>query len=166
METGRINFANLQTSGYDTEIVYGFDLLNGAMVLRANATYLDSLVEFRSAFDPTTSDDEKGEIQRPEWAGNFSATWGGESLTLGYQGRYMGNQLHRLVEVNAAGSFDNATTGANWTHNLSASYEISEKLAVNGGIQNFTDEAPYATQPAFPTGLRGRYFFFGVTATL
>jgi iron complex outermembrane receptor protein len=166
METGRINFANLVTSGYDAEIVYGFDLLKGGVVLRANATFLDELTEFRSAFDPSTSDDEKGEMQRPEWAGNFNATWAGERLTLGYQGRYMGNQLHRLVEVNEAGSFDNATTGTNWTHSLSGTYDVTDKLAVNGGIQNLTDEIPFATQPAFPTGLRGRYFFFGVTARL
>jgi outer membrane receptor protein involved in Fe transport len=156
----------LQTSGYDAEIVYGFDLFNGGIVLRANATFLDDLTVFRSAFDPSTSDDEKGEMQRPEWAGNFTASWGGDRLTLGYQGKYMGNQLHRLVEVNAAGSFDNATTGTNWTHSLSGSYEFTDNLAVNGGIHNFTDERPFATQPAFPTGLRGRYFFFGVTARL
>ena len=33
-------------------------------------------------------------------------------------------------------------------------------------IQNVSDERPFRTQPAFPTGLRGRFFFFGATVTL
>jgi outer membrane receptor protein involved in Fe transport len=166
METGRINFAALTTSGYDAEVVYDFDLFDGSMTLRANATFLDELLEFRSAFDPTSSDDEKGEILRPEWAGNFSATWGNSNLTLGYQARYMGNQLHRTVEVNEAASFNNANTGSLWIHNVSGNYAISDRYTVYGGIQNFTDEQPFDTQPAFPTGLRGAYFFAGVTVNL
>ena len=101
-----------------------------------------------------------------KWAGNFSATWGNERLTFGYQARYMGNQFLRLVEVNEAASFDNGTSGVLWIHNLSGNYVISDKFTVYGGIQNLADEQPFATQPAFPTGLRGRYFFAGVTATL
>lgn len=166
LQTGQINFAALETSGYDAEVVYQFDLLSGGITLRANATLLDELTVFRSAFDPTTADVEKGEIQRPEWAGNFSARWGGDQFSIGYHGRYMGNQLHRTVEDNAAASFDNASSGVKWTHDVSANYEFSDRFTVYGGIQNFTDEEPFATQPSFPTGLRGRYFFAGVTATL
>ena len=166
LRTGQVNFAGLESSGYDMEIVYDFELFNGDVTLRANATYLDELVEFRSAFDPTLANDEKGEMQRPEWGGNFSARWGGDRLSLSYAAKYTGDQLHRGVEVNAALSFDNADAGTRWVHDLSANFEISDRFTVYGGIQNFTDEQPYATQPAFPTGLRGRYIFAGVTATL
>jgi len=166
LQTGQINFATLETSGYDAEILYQFELFNGGVSLRANATFLDELTEFRSAFDPSSADNEKGEIQRPEWAGNFSAGWSGERLSFRYHGRYMGNQLHRTVEDNEALSFDNAFSGVQWTHDVSANYAISDTLSINGGIQNFTDERPFATQPSFPTGLRGRYFFAGVTARL
>ena len=166
MQTGQINFAALQTSGWDMELLYDFDLFDGNITLRANATYLEDLLEFRSAFDPTTADDEKGEIQRPEWAGNFSATWANDRLTFGYQARYMGDQLHRLVEENAALSFDNANTGSLWIHSVSGNFEISDMFTVYGGIQNLTDEEPFQTQPSFPTGLRGTYFFAGLTATL
>ncbi|MFQ6006871.1 MAG: TonB-dependent receptor domain-containing protein, partial [Woeseia sp.] len=166
LRTGQVNFAGLEASGIDTEIVYDFDLFNGGVTLRANATYLDELLEFRSAFDPSLANDEKGEMQRPEWAGNFSARWRGNRLTLGYYAKYTGDQLHRNIEVNAALSFDNAESGTKWVHDLSANYEISDRYTVYGGVQNFTDEEPFATQPAFPTGLRGRYFFAGVTATL
>jgi len=166
MQTGQINFAGLQTSGIDTEIIYNFDLLNGGITLRANATYLDELTVFRSAFDPSVADDEKGEIQSPEWAGNFSARWSGSNLSLGYSAQYIGDQLHRLVEVNEELSFDNARTGTKWIHNVSANYSISDRYQVYGGIQNLTDEEPFMTQPSFPTSPRGMYFFLGVTATL
>ncbi len=166
METERINFSKLQTSGYDMELIYGFDLLDGNITLRANATFLDELLQFRSSFDPTAADDEKGEILRPEWAGNFSATWNNQNLTFGYQARYMGNQLHRNVEVNEAETFDNANSGVLWIHNVSGNYQISDRYTVYGGIQNLTDEQPFDSQPAFPTGLRGVYFFAGLTVTL
>lgn len=166
LQTGQINFAALKTSGYDAELLYNFPLLEGVMTLRANATYLDELFEFRSALDPTLGDDEKGEMQRPEWAGNFNARWSTDRLTIGYYGRYMGKQLHRLVEENAAAAFDNASAGSLWVHDLSASFAFNDRYTVYGGIQNFTDEEPYDTQPSFPTGTRGRYLFLGFTANL
>ena len=78
----------------------------------------------------------------------------------------MGDQLHRNVEANAALSFDNANTGSLWIHSVSGNFEISDMFTVYGGIQNLTDEEPFQTQPSFPTGLRGIYFFAGLTATL
>jgi iron complex outermembrane recepter protein len=166
LQTGQINFASLKTSGYDAEVIYNFDLLNGDITLRANATFLDELLAFRSALNPDEADSEKGEMLRPEWAGNFSARWSSDRLSLNYGGRYMGNQLNRTVEDNAAESFDNAYSGVIWIHDLSATYVLSDRYRVNGGVQNFTDARPFATQPSFPTGLRGRYFFFGFTASL
>ena len=166
LQTGQVNYAALETSGYDAEALYDFDFFAGTMSLRANATYLDELVEFRSSLDPTLGDDEKGEMLRPEWAGNFNARWSTDRLTIGYYGRYMGNQLHRLVEENEAESFDNAYSGAMWVHDLSGSFSLNETYTVYGGIQNITDEQPYATQPSFPAGTRGRYLFLGVTASL
>ncbi|HWM29752.1 MAG TPA: TonB-dependent receptor [Woeseiaceae bacterium] len=166
LQTGQVNYAALETSGYDAEVLYDIEAFGGTVSLRANATYLDELVEFRSVLDPTLGDDEKGEMQRPEWAGNFNARFSTDRLTIGYYGRYMGNQLHRLVEENEAESFDNAWSGSLWVHDLSGSFAINDSYTIYGGIQNISDEDPFITQPSFPTGTRGRYLFFGVTATL
>ncbi|MGH8168133.1 MAG: TonB-dependent receptor domain-containing protein, partial [Woeseiaceae bacterium] len=166
LQTGQVNYAALETSGYDAEVLYDIEAFGGTVSLRANATWLDELVEFRSALDPTLGDDEKSEMLRPEWAGNFNARWITDRLTIGYYGRYLGNQLHRLVEENEAESFDNAWSGSLWIHDLSGSFAINESYTIYGGIQNVTDEDPFITQPSFPTGTRGRYLFFGVTATL
>lgn len=166
LQTGQVNFARLEASGVDTEVVYNMDLLDGSLTLRANATYLDKLDEFRSVLTPNIADPEAGEIQRPEWAGNFNARWGRDQLTLGYQARYIGNQALRLVETNTIAAIDNSQSGVLWVHDLSANYDFSDRYSFYGGVQNVTDEEPFATQPSFPTGTRGRYFFFGVTATL
>ena len=63
-------------------------------------------------------------------------------------------------------SFDNATTGVLWIHDISASYELNDMFTIYGGVQNFTDEQPFDAEPSFPTGIRGRYGFLGVTARL
>ncbi|MEM8682896.1 MAG: TonB-dependent receptor [Pseudomonadota bacterium] len=166
LQTGQINFAGLQTSGYDIEAIYGFDLFKGSVVLRANATYLDEYLAFRSALQPDLADDERGEMLLPEWAGNLSASWSNDSWRVAYTAQYTGNQAHRTVEINEAASFDNAFSGVKWQHNLSANFAVSDRLLVRGGIDNVTDEEPFITQPSFPVGFRGRYFFLGMNYTL
>lgn len=166
LTTGQINLASLETSGIDFEAVYTTDLFGGVATFRLNGTWLDELEEFRSATNPTLGDIETGEMLRPIYAGNFNARWSRDRLTLDYQARYMGNQTHNLVEEDAVSRHDNATTGILWIHDISASYEVSEMFTVYGGVQNFTDEQPFDTQVSFPTGIRGRYGFLGVTAHL
>ncbi|MEQ9316940.1 MAG: TonB-dependent receptor, partial [Henriciella sp.] len=48
---------------------------------------------------------------------------------------------------------------------INASYEFSEAFTFYGGVNNITDEEPFATQTAWPVGPRGRFFFLGVTYT-
>ena len=45
-------------------------------------------------------------------------------------------------------------------------YQLEEGLAVFGGINNLTDEEPFATQTAWPVGPRGRTLFLGVNYTM
>ncbi len=166
LQTGQVNFAKLEAAGVDAEIVYSRDLFDGSLTLRANATYLDKLDEFRSVITPDVADPEAGEIQLPEWAGNFNARWGQDRLTLDYQARYVGNQALRLVETNTIDSIDNSRSGVLWIHDISASFDVNDRYSLYGGVQNVSDERPFLTQPSFPAGTRGRYFFVGVTATL
>ena len=166
LQTGQINFAALETSGVDTEATYNMDAFGGELRLRANLTFLNDLTEFRSALEPTLGDVETGEIQLPEWSGNLSVRWGMDDLTFDYHARYVGNQTHRSVEESSIASFDNPVTGVLWMHDISASWQLNDTLTFYGGVQNVSDEQPFDTQPSFPTGIRGRYLFFGVTATL
>jgi outer membrane receptor protein involved in Fe transport len=166
LRTGQVNFAKLETSGVDTELTYDMDAFGGDLRLRANVTFLNDLTEFRSALEPTLGDVETGEMLLPEWSGNLGIRWGLDDLTFDYHARYVGDQTHRLVEESAVASFQNPTTGELWMHDISASWVVNDTLTFYGGIQNVSDEKPFATQPSFPTGIRGRYFFAGVTATL
>jgi iron complex outermembrane receptor protein len=166
LRTGQVNFAKLQTSGVDSEVSYALDAFGGELRFRANVTFLNDLTEFRSTLDPTLGDVETGEMYLPEWAGNLSVRFGIDNLTFDYHARYVGDQTHREVEESQVASFQNALTDDLWMHDISAVWEISDTYTVYGGIQNVSDEKPFATQPSFPTGPRGRYLFLGVTATL
>jgi outer membrane receptor protein involved in Fe transport len=166
LETGQVNFASLETQGVDFEITYTMDFIGGLLALRLNGTWLDELEEFRSSLNPEEGDIETREMRLPEWAANFGARWSNDRFTADYRARYIGNQYHRDIEENLADSFDNATTGVLWVHDISGDYQINETFTAYGGVQNFTDEKPFDTQPSYPTGPRGRYWYFGVTARL
>lgn len=166
LQTGFTNFAALETSGWDFEVRYDMDLGNGVLQLGANGTYLDELVEFRDALDPTNGDPEDNEWRRPKWAANFSARYALPRATVSYQGRFIDSQFQRLVENNQQATFENATTGVAWVHDISGTYEVNETVQVYGGVQNLTDVDPFDSGLAFPVSPRGRYFFMGLTANL
>ena len=166
LQTGQVNFAALETSGVDFEAVYDMELFAGGLTLRLNLTYLDELEEFRSATNPNLGDIDTGEMQRPEWAGNFNARYTRGALTVNYHMRYLDEQTHSGVGENLIASFDNALTDNLFIHDISATFEINDRYKLYGGIQNFTDEEPFATQVSFPTGPRGLYGFFGINVRL
>jgi len=166
LQTGFTNFAALETSGWDFEVRYDMDLGNGVLQLGANGTYLDDLTEFRDALDPTNGDQEANEWRRPNWAANFSARYALPRTTVSYQGRFIDSQFQRLVEENEQGSFDNATTGIAWVHDISATFAVNETFQVYGGVQNLTDVRPFDSGLAFPVSPRGRYLFLGLTANM
>jgi len=169
LQVGQINFAKLETSGIDFEIVYSrLEVLGGSLTLRANGTYLDTYDAFRSTLNPNIADDEVGEMLFPEWSGNVSATWGTDQLTIQWRSRYIDEMAHRLVEIDELASFDNALSDDLWVHDLSASFAFGDEqeYVVYGGVNNLTDEDPFDTQPSFPTGALGRYFYLGATVRM
>ena len=65
------------------------------------------------------------------------------------------------VDIAGGGFF-----GSTLIHDINVSYQLEEGLAVFGGINNLTDEEPFATQTAWPVGPRGRTLFLGVNYTM
>jgi outer membrane receptor protein involved in Fe transport len=53
-----------------------------------------------------------------------------------------------------------------WAHNLTASWDFNDNLRVFGGINNVTDEIPFATETAYPVGPQGTYYFLGLNWTM
>ncbi len=169
LQTGQINFAKIETAGWDFEATYDLEALPfvpGSMGFRLNATYLDKLDEFRSTLQPNLADEEKGELRRPEWAGNFYARYFLGGLTVSYQTTYVDDQIARGVESNEVDSVEDSEFSDMWRHDISVDYLVNDTLRLYGGINNFTDEDPYRTEPSYPVGPRGRYTFIGVTVMM
>ena len=169
LTTGQINFAKIETEGWDFEAVYDLEELPfvpGSMTFRLNGTYLDKLDEFRSTLNPNLADEERGELRRPKWSGNFNARYYLNGLTVNYRVAYVDDQLARAVESNERGSVDNSDLSELYRHDIAVDYLFNDTINIYGGINNFTDEDPYRTEPSFPTGPRGRYMYFGVALRL
>jgi iron complex outermembrane recepter protein len=133
---------------------------------RVAGTYLSRNTRFTSPTDPTADDDFVGEAQVPEWAFNtgLSVITGPARLT--WQSFWQSKQLYQGVEVEDADTaFAQPNQSPNfWSHNVSFEYELNDQFTFRGGIQNLTNERPYASEAAYPVSARGRSFFLGATA--
>jgi outer membrane receptor protein involved in Fe transport len=53
---------------------------------------------------------------------------------------------------------------AQWSHNISMRYEVTDDFTLRAGVTNLTNERPYAAEAAYPVSARGRSYFLGATA--
>lgn len=108
-------------------------------------------------------------MQRPEWSGRATASYGYGGFNLDYTVTYLGEMALRGVEIETIDAqFGPAgLTGETWMHNVSASYEIPDMgLQVFGGVTNLSDVKPYITERAYPASPVGRSFFIGARWTM
>ncbi|MEO1035472.1 MAG: TonB-dependent receptor [Pseudomonadota bacterium] len=159
-----VNFARLDTSGYDIAARFGFDVGDNQFDVRVQATKVNELDFFQNPNDLSEVNPELGEVNRPEWAGNIFLGYEIGNLSLGWQAQYLDEQLVQFVEVETAASLygDSVIQDETWIHDFSANYTINEQLMIYGGIRNVTDEEPFLTNVAYPASSRGRFFFVGV----
>ncbi|GGY51417.1 TonB-dependent receptor domain-containing protein [Parvularcula lutaonensis] len=174
--SGLINLGSVETSGLDWRVDYSFDTpdvggMASSVRVSSQGTHFLKNEEVRDPAQPDDVFDVLGEATRPEWIVNFNADWDlGESLTLGWRGRYESSQLlvgitNRDIESdpNFANIIEN--DGA-FVHDFSVNYEISDRFEVYGGINNAFEEEPYLGSLSRPAGPRGRFFFIGLNANL
>lgn len=164
LETGQINFAAIEASGWDFAASYGFDLGQNSFGAKLVGTKQENLDRFFNPLDPADVDPELGELRRPEWSGNLVLSWDRGPLSAALQTSYLGEQSVDEIE-NIEDYGDDAFFDEIYILDANASYEYSDQLTLYGGVNNIADEEPYATQTAWPVGPRGRFFFFGVTYT-
>jgi len=111
-----------------------------------------------------------GELSRPEWIANFNADWRVADFRFGWNGRYESSQRSTGVTNNDLESnpdFVNIrNTGSSLVHDFTASWYISDRFEVYGGINNAFEEEPYIGALSRPTGPRGRFFFAGLNITM
>lgn len=170
--SGFINLAAVETSGVDWRADYRFALpmIPGEFEVASRGTRFLSNDEVRDVSAPDEVTDVLTTFTIPEWIFNLSADWSIGDWVLGWQGRYESEQLTPGVELddlaNDPNFVDITSTGSSWVHDFSASYGLSERIELYGGINNALEEEPYIGSLGRPAGPRGRFFFVGVNARL
>ncbi|MEM1262068.1 MAG: TonB-dependent receptor [Pseudomonadota bacterium] len=164
LEQTSINFARIETSGYDISASYGFDVAETQVDIRVQATKVNELDFFQNPNDLSEVNPELGEVNRPEWAGNIYLGWGVGKFDFGWQAQFLDEQLVQFLEIETARSLygDVVFQDPTWIHDFSANYAVNDELLIYGGIRNVTDEQPFLTNLAYPASARGRFFFVGV----
>jgi outer membrane receptor protein involved in Fe transport len=160
-----VNFGKLEATGVDFNVQYAFDVGTNAFELGVSGTWMDELNNFFDPGDASAVDPELGELQRPEWAGTLTAAWRRGPLAVRWQTFYMDEQALRAVEIeDVESTFGSAGIEDEfYSHDLSISYDIDNRLQLYGGVNNVTDEEPFLTEQVFPVNPRGRFFFLGVS---
>ena len=172
LETGQINFANLEAEGFDVSASYEFAVEDYFFRLRLTGSHQDQLNRFFNPLDAADVDPENQEIQRPKTTAMFGASVERGALTVGMQSIYQSKQsVDEIEEVlglgdnqalyGDAGFFDSVIIT-----DLNANYRYSDGLSLFAAINNVTDEEPFATQNAWPVGPRGRTFVLGVSYSM
>lgn len=164
-----INFVRIETAGVDASLSYNTAIGDHRLGLTATASWVDKIDFFFDPTDLTRIDPELGELQRPEWSGRATASYGIGDFNLNYTVTYLGEMGLRGVEIETvAAQFGPAgIADETWTHNLAASYAFPDMgLEVFGGVNNISDVKPFITERAYPVSPIGRSFFLGARWTM
>lgn len=160
----QLNIGSLEASGVDFDVRYRTDVGRYDMLFAVTGTWMDKLDRFFDPTNPEAVDPELGELQRPEWAGNFLATLSTGALGLNYKMQYLDEQALRGVEIETIDSLFGPAGMADETfvHDIAATWDINDQYRLYGGINNIGDEKPFITEFAFPVNPIGRFFFVGL----
>lgn len=164
-----INFVRVETAGIDASLSYTTSIGDHQLGLAATASWTDKIDFFFDPTDLTRIDPELRELQRPEWAGRATVSYGYKDFGFDYTVNYLGSMALRSVEIETIDTqFGPAgMAGETWMHNISASYEFPDMgLQVFGGVNNLSDVKPFVTERAYPASPVGRSFFIGARWTM
>lgn len=164
LRSTEVNFARIETSGYDFQARYDFNIEAHEFSVKVSGTKVNEIDQYTNPNDLNEVDRELGEVNRPEWGGNIFVDWRYESFSIGWQTQYIGEQLLGFVEIEEYedGLFDSSVMMDEFfQHDLSFGYDINDDMGIYGGIKNVTDEQPFITAYAYPASPRGRFFFLG-----
>ena len=164
LQQSTLNFAAVETNGFDFTAKYGFELGAHGFDITVQGTSVDEINNFENPLDPSFANPELMELNRPEFAGNVFLNWTFGDLLVGWQSQYLGEMLFSGVESETYMTLYGpiVLNEEFWQHDLSASYLVNDQLMVYGGIKNVTDEQPFITENAFPASPRGTFFFIGL----
>ncbi len=163
LTSGQINFARLEASGVDVAANYSFDMGDNTFGANLVGSYQEKLDRFFNPSNLSEIDPGLREVQSPKLSGNLLLTWDRGPIGVGFQTSYQSKQAVDEIEDVLAGQFGDAGFfGETYIFDANASYDVNDQFTVYGGVNNISDEDPFATQTAWPVGPRGRFVFLGV----
>ncbi|WP_300542843.1 TonB-dependent receptor [Maricaulis sp.] len=169
--TGQLNFAAIETEGYDYQVAYTFDLADlsdsmaswGSMTFSALGNHIERLERREDPTDPSIVNDLLYEGGQPQDSYVLNARWDTDRWTLNWQASYWDEFLAFTprIEIETAANFTNAWTGDLWRHDVSGTYQINDRMSFYGGVNNVFEEEPITGSISYPVGAVGRTFFIG-----
>jgi outer membrane receptor protein involved in Fe transport len=167
------NFARTEAEGIDFSVSYAISIDENNFGIDVVGTRQKVLNLFFNPLDLNEVDIEVEERQVPKTSGNVNLSWNRGDLNLALQTTYQSRQAYNEVE-NSLGLNGDAILygpgggffGSTVLHDINVSYQLDDGLVLFGGVNNVADKSPFITQEAWPTGPRGRTFFFGVNFTM
>jgi outer membrane receptor protein involved in Fe transport len=148
VESGYLNAAAIQTSGYEMELNYQTELgqfdLPGSLSTSLFINHLKEFVEYPFQDQPTQDQVETGEVGDPEWQFRFSANYRLDDLNVSWTTRFLDRSALFDVtpRVEAYENVGPAYVGSIMTHDIAVGYHFTEELRVTGGIRNMFDKVP------------------------
>lgn len=148
VRSGFLNAAALNTKGVEFQIRYATDLqyfdLPGEVTLNFLGNKLLELEEFEFQDRPDEINVEDGEIGDPEFQFRFGAEYVLDDLSVAWATRYVDRSAMYDVSPGADSPEDlsPAFVGSQFTHDLSASYNINDHVTIGLGIRNLFDKIP------------------------
>lgn len=164
---GPVNFARFEAEGIDFQARYRFPLGGnaGTITARIGGTYLIKNTTFTSVSDPNSEDDFVGEAQRPEVAFNTGLAWEIGALRVEWESFWQSRQYYQGIDVEDPTGFAEPNRDDDfWSHDLNFAYDVTEALTFRFGVNNLTDERPFAAEAAYPISAIGRSYFLGFRA--
>ncbi|MGI2124524.1 TonB-dependent receptor domain-containing protein [Shewanella baltica] len=172
VRSGYLNTSALYTRGIEFQASYGLDLASfnapGELKFNLLANQLLELEQLEFQNRPDEVNDEKGEVGDPELQFRLSADYRLDDLTVSWSTRYIDRVVTYDVSKNGGSPEDLAPgyIGSMTTHDLSATYHLSDNVMINGGIRNLFDSLPPGYTNDALYDLVGRRAFLGIKVNM
>ncbi|WP_138379694.1 TonB-dependent receptor domain-containing protein [Luteithermobacter gelatinilyticus] len=177
IDAKEINVATFKTDGIDFSINYDVDadvlgLGEGDFNFNVIGTYM-----FSNNFTPFEGGEvieEAGEVGLSKLKFNTRVTYNRDNFSISWGTRLIGSAV--IDNTITTDDFAGNDVGAQWYHDLYASYNVLENVQLFGGVNNVFDKTPPAVPAPFDQNVTGtvtaadvydavgRYFYFGVTS--
>jgi outer membrane receptor protein involved in Fe transport len=161
-----LNVAKFTTEGYDFTVNYRWEPVAknwGTFDARLIGNKLEELTFIR--LPGSEPDPEVGEEDRPEWQTNLDLTWQLDALVVNYGLNYFDKTYRYTYQERRANADIVAPEyrkyDARFTHDVHASFGLSNGLSLYGGVDNLTDQKPGIGQTFYPVSAVGRFWYLG-----